>query len=794
MSFSTSDLNLYIKHHALSPGASDYIRRAAIGVSRDVGQSGYTCVVTEFPSRKMGTSIVTESRRGELAYAILLEYDEGVVAYYEQPPKVDCRRTTRKGSCVTRSHHPDFLVLSVLGPLVVQVKAEQKLQEKIVSQACDWVHQDDTYRDLPAERALEKYDLVHRVVSTSGLPPIRIANLRLLLHARHSYQPSSAHPSIETVRAQFKQRSMMSLATLAEKLRIIDLTPLLHFIDVGQLHTILNTQLLTDLESCQVALIPELLELEQSRLIKVGADVLSASLDWCPPQKQAEQGLKNLQRFHDDQAPARTKRDHRRRIEKAAANGQSPLQALTPKTYRSGNRKRKRPDSVIEHAENVIRRSLSSVERLSNASIYRIYRESADSELPTTQPLSRNSISKIVKTSSASAAYGRGGRRAANAAASPTPVEERVGGPTRPFELATCDHYLADIECVLIRSIRKKYTRRGWVTVLRDIHTGVMLSIWLGFRAPSRTCCAMVLRGCVRRHGRLPEGIVVDRGAEFRSVYFSALLAHQGVAAVYRPTSHPRYGSEAERFFGQFKSQWLDLRPGNTTNPSEGRAVSGSHKAAVAAELTIADLLTDLWEFCDWQNSNPGATKTVPPALLLHECLTKFPFSGIPTEFNAAFAIATAVDETRIKLDPARGLKIGASHYWHPALADPRLRASRIEVRREPEDETIVYARVSQEWISCQSSGQPYSTGKSLLARTASAVFALDGANVREEARRDADIDLVRRVRNADEEIAATRVERDALPKHEPSSSYENEREDNLEVTPLATTRWGEAP
>ncbi len=789
MPFSTCDVDAYTNRHCLPAGASDYIRRAAINVSRDVGQSGYACVVTEFPSLKMGTSIVTESRRGELAFAILSEYDENVLAYYEQPPAVDCRRTSRKGICATRVYRPDFLVLSNIGPSVVQIKTEQALQELVVSQAGDWVLRDGIYRDLPAEAALQAFDLNHRVVSTAALPPIQITNIRLLLRVRQTFKPATAHPSIETVRALFKRRAMMSLAALAEQLRILDVTPLLHFIDAGQLHALLDKQLITDPKSCQVALLPELLAFERARLSEAGNVSASTTLDWCPPQKQAEQGLRNMQRFQQGSAPPRTKSEYRLRIKSAQADGLSIFQALTPKTHRSGNWMRKRPAVVIDHAERTVKLFVSSNKRPSIASVYRQYLGSVDSELPDTRPLSRNAVVRLIKLMGGSTEYGRGGRRAANAAAFPTPVQERVVRPNRPLELATADHYLVDVECVLTRSAGKTYTRRAWLTVLRDIHTGVMLSMWLGFRAPSRICCAMVLRGCVRRHGRLPEGIVVDRGAEFRSVYFSALLAHHGVAAVFRPTSHPRYGAEAERFFGQFKSQWLDLRPGNTTSPSEGRAVSGSHKATLTAELELPDLLTELWSFCDWQNSYPGPTQALPPSLLFHEGMTLFPSSGIPTELDAAFILSSAVDETRIKLDPARGLKVGAMYYSNPLLADPNLRASRIEVRREPEDESIVYARIGNEWITCHSSSHPSAVGKSLLARTASAVLALDGANVRAEMERDAAIDIVRRMQKSDADFAARQAEQ--LARRElPSPAIEAQYVDDEDLKPLTTTRW----
>ena len=72
--FSSTDLDSYIAHHALSDAIAQYLWRAAIAPSRDVGTTGYAAVAAELPSRRMGTTIRVESSRGEAAYVVLLEH------------------------------------------------------------------------------------------------------------------------------------------------------------------------------------------------------------------------------------------------------------------------------------------------------------------------------------------------------------------------------------------------------------------------------------------------------------------------------------------------------------------------------------------------------------------------------------------------------------------------------------------------------------------------------------------------------------------------------------------------
>jgi putative transposase len=145
-----------------------------------------------------------------------------------------------------------------------------------------------------------------------------------------------------------------------------------------------------------------------------------------------------------------------------------------------------------------------------------------------------------------------------------------------------------------------EYAMRPWLTVLRDIYSGFPLALWLRLSAPSKRSVALILRQCVRLHGRLPEGIVLDNGSDFRSVYLSALAAHCGFSLIFRPVGHPRYGAEAERLFGQYKTLWLAARSGNLVNLKEVRSVSGSHRPEAVATMSLFDMWQDVSTFADW--------------------------------------------------------------------------------------------------------------------------------------------------------------------------------------------------
>jgi len=93
----------------------------------------------------------------------------------------------------------------------------------------------------------------------------------------------------------------------------------------------------------------------------------------------------------------------------------------------------------------------------------------------------------------------------------------------RPFEICHIDHTELDVESPSSQTGRS--LGRPWLTLLTDAYSRRILAIYVTFDPPSYRSCMMVLRQCVRLHGRLPQIIVVDGGPEFKSTYFDTLLA-----------------------------------------------------------------------------------------------------------------------------------------------------------------------------------------------------------------------------------------------------------------------------
>ena len=191
----------------------------------------------------------------------------------------------------------------------------------------------------------------------------------------------------------------------------------------------------------------------------------------------------------------------------------------------------------------------------------------------------------------------RQGRRAAYAHAEfyfeLQPTTPRHGD--RPFEIGHIDHTELDVEVVCSHTGRP--LGRPWMTILTDAFSRRGLSLYLTFDAPSYRSCMMILRECVRRHGRLPQILVIDGGPEFQSTYFETLLARYEVTKKTRPPAQARFGSVCERLFGTTNTQFIHNLRGNTQITRNVRQVTKSVNPQGQAVWTLGALEERLSEY-----------------------------------------------------------------------------------------------------------------------------------------------------------------------------------------------------
>lgn len=273
----------------------------------------------------------------------------------------------------------------------------------------------------------------------------------------------------------------------------------------------------------------------------------------------------------------------------------------------------------------------------------------------------------------------------------------------RPFEIGHIDHTQLDLE--LISSLTTENLGKAWVTFFTDAFSRRFLSVYLTFDPPSYLSCMMVIRECVRRHGRLPQILVVDGGKEFQSIYFETLLARYGVTKKTRPASKSRFGSVVERLFGTTNTRFIHTLIGNTQITRNVRQVTKINNPKSHAVWTLEALYESLsaWAYEVYDTIEHPALGQTPreafTAGLNAHGLRSHKLIPYDDEF-----IMTTLPTTKkgtAKVQPGRGVKINYRYYWSDAFRNPEIENQQVPVRFEPSNIGVAYAFVAGQWTQC---------------------------------------------------------------------------------------------
>lgn len=274
----------------------------------------------------------------------------------------------------------------------------------------------------------------------------------------------------------------------------------------------------------------------------------------------------------------------------------------------------------------------------------------------------------------------------------------------RPFEVGHIDHTEMDVE--LVDAETGENLGRPWLTVLLDAFTRMILAFFLTFDPPSYRSCMCVIRECVRRYGRIPKTIVTDRGSEFESTYYEALLARLESHKKSRPASKSRFGSVIERFFGIANKTFVHNLAGNSQALQRPRSMSPSHDPRKLAVWTLA-AFTDLFEeyvedhYGNWRHTTLGMS---PKEAMARGLATAGERPHLLIPFNAEFQFLClpSTKKGTVRVHPGRGITVNRIDYWHPAFRDLG-DVKTLPIRYDSFDVSHAYVLVRGEWLECWS-------------------------------------------------------------------------------------------
>jgi putative transposase len=169
-------------------------------------------IITDYKSRKMNKSILTESRSNEFKAMIQYEYSDRVLEFYPQPFAVDLFRTDCGKINRCRSQlYPDFLIIMDDSIAVDEWRTESKLIKLAAKYPGRYIRETDGWHDPEVEAHFQKMGLLYRLRSILEHPQRFIKNIEFLSdYYDNSQEPLPKH-KIAYFNEAFKDNSFYKI-------------------------------------------------------------------------------------------------------------------------------------------------------------------------------------------------------------------------------------------------------------------------------------------------------------------------------------------------------------------------------------------------------------------------------------------------------------------------------------------------------------------------------------------------------------------------------------------------------
>lgn len=383
------------------------------------------------------------------------------------------------------------------------------------------------------------------------------------------------------------------------------------------------------------------------------------------------------------------------------------LGAMVPRKKHRGNRKPRYPERTYEIAREVIASHLATSTAVARILAFGVFLQRLDAE-----GLKRTGRGffdqRIAEENRHKLALARGGRKAAYSSkpfADARPLGDRRA--QRPWEMVHIDHTRADIQLRDSR-YRDLVLGRPWLTMMVDEFTRRILAFHVSYDPPSRRSVMAILRLCVERHGRLPEGIMFDGGPEFASTQVERLLGTYEVLRCTRPPSEPRFGAALERLILTTNLQLLHNLEGNTKLARNVRELTPGFDPRHLATYTLRGLrrFLEAFFFRFYDNEPHDGLYGVSPALAWATSVHlggEHPFKVISNTPDFTLATMVEGEHIQVQINDVRGVQIDRFWYWNEHLATPGLHRKSVSVLLDELDARRAAVQVDGRWHEARS-------------------------------------------------------------------------------------------
>lgn len=243
-----------------------------------------------------------------------------------------------------------------------------------------------------------------------------------------------------------------------------------------------------------------------------------------------------------------------------------------------------------------------------------------------------------------------------------------------------------------------------WLTYMRDAATDKALGMYISLSRPSYISVMAVLWDCIRRHGRLTEGVLLDGEKPHDSIFVEQLLADQRIDKICRRFLCPRDGSPIERDFKLLIHGLLAYLAGNYVLRPNPHDWPRQWDPAKVADQTIASLYNACTTFLfGYANQELPRKKLggMTPDVAMEASLRihgERAFRIHPDPQQARQIILPRHSRGMLQITRENGVRPFGEPYVPLFSIDPCFYDTKVPVRFDPYDITYVLAKIGKTW------------------------------------------------------------------------------------------------
>lgn len=702
------EFHQYCRKNQLSQAATEYISMVRKSPpSRRVGDHARGNMCGRIPTVAIDQTVQSESRQCEALFVYQAELSPEVLEIWDQPSPLQLRRKLKNGRDHVSAYTPDYLALRTDGPVLVECKTKDELHAKMAKKPDEWTFDVDAPVFVPASLAANAMGLRHVVYVSDDRAPVQLANYELL-HAIYLAEPAPVRDSVRNAIARKLAKESLTIVELCGSVRWLEPPMVNALIVEGTLHGALRAQLLTQPDVFRLFLEAEPAAQFERELIQVyrSAAEDDTTTDLAVLVQASPTELAHATKIYDalkpvlahERKPTRTEYRYLARMREMSAENGHPLAACLPHFARRGNRKSRltlqQKTAASEVIENFwasgickhVPKLLAKLDNLCDArGIPHVSKESLRIRCERVAP-------EVI-------AEGRLGVRGYNAAHPPVAADHATLRSEVPGLIAHLDS--TQFDCRVWDSFAlSSFCAPPWIYVVYDEASNRALGAWIGFGKADRFALSMTFRDTVARQGRVPPYWIVDRGAEYGSIFWQVLLARSSSTMYQRPSGAPRFGGLVESSLKQINDKLASCLAGATWADQRARAASGSKKSRATARLELAAIIAAArWFLFEvWNTTRHGSADTNPDELW-NLGVPQWGLLGSAMKLDLACLIATSVP-VDVRLGERKGIRCGYREYWHDELNSLR-RPYRFEATRlDPATPSILYVKTKDRWVT----------------------------------------------------------------------------------------------